>query len=592
MILDRFKDRTGYELKRDETALVEALQAGGCEVKGRTVRCGFCDDRKPSGGIFNGDGIYRYKCHACRRSGTIIDVLSWVEKIEPVEVLKSLRFDSRKYKTKPDYTPKEPQKNFKIYSSLAEANAALPGRIVLEHKYIDETSENTLMFVYRLDTPDGKTYRPISPVKDGFALQAPQKPWPIYNLPGIIASDTVIFVEGEKCVDAVTKYGFCATTTPTGAGKAMCADLTPLKGKTVYIWPDNDEDGMSHGRDLKDILLKLGCKVYMVTPANLDLEDKEDAYDFISQLKILDFSPEQVKAEIQRALDFAEPVCLSGGLLKLIEDTEAGLRENIALPFGRLGKLSRPLLPETLLLLCGTPGSGKSFFVMQCLLYWLNIGVKSACYMLEESKEYHLYRALAMLESNANLFDPDWLKVNASTAKEAYQRHVEILNKLGACLWSEPEKQLSYTELICWVTAMAKDGCRVICIDPLTAAKQNSEPWVADTDFLIAIKKIAVDYQVSIFLVTHPKKGKTAPGLDDLSGGAAFQRLAQTIFWLEFHKQLKEEKIKADCGTVEMKFNRTVHICKARNGRGPGLALGFNFSGEFLLFAEQGIIIK
>ena len=28
------------------------------------------------------------------------------------------------------------------------------------------------------------------------------------------------------------------------------------------------------------------------------------------------------------------------------------------------------------------------------------------------------------------------------------------------------------------------------------------------------------------------------------------------------------------------------------HGRGHGLALGFNFSGETLLFAEQGVIVK
>ena len=97
---------------------------------------------------------------------------------------------------------------------------------------------------------------------------------------------------------------------------------------------------------------------------------------------------------------------------------------------------------------------------------------------------------------------------------------------------------------------------------------------------------------VTIFLVTHPKKGKIAPGLDALAGGAAFQRFAQTIFWLEFHKQPKEAKVKTDCGTTEMKLNRTVHIWKAWNGRGHGFALGFDFSSESLLFGEQGIIIK
>jgi hypothetical protein len=42
------------------------------------------------------------------------------------------------------------------------------------------------------------------------------------------------------------------------------------------------------------------------------------------------------------------------------------------------------------------------------------------------------------------------------------------------------------------------------------------------------------------------------------------------------------------CETI----NRTVHILKARNGRGNGWRIGFNFEADSLTFKECGVIVK
>ena len=43
-------------------------------------------------------------------------------------------------------------------------------------------------------------------------------PRPLYNIPDIISSDKVIWVEGEKCADALNELGYTATCTIGGAG--------------------------------------------------------------------------------------------------------------------------------------------------------------------------------------------------------------------------------------------------------------------------------------------------------------------------------------------------------------------------------------
>ncbi len=44
------------------------------------------------------------------------------------------------------------------------------------------------------------------------------------------------------------------------------------------------------------------------------------------------------------------------------------------------------------------------------------------------------------------------------------------------------------------------------------------------------------------------------------------------------------------CGVYSGQINRTVHLCKTRNGRGHGLCLGYMFHGESLQFEELGVI--
>jgi 5S rRNA maturation endonuclease (ribonuclease M5) len=71
---------------------------------------------------------------------------------------------------------------------------------------------------------------------------------PLYNIPNILSSDTVIWVEGEKCADALNMFGLTATCTLGGAGMLTDRvtekfDFTPFKDKNVLVWPDNDAAG-------------------------------------------------------------------------------------------------------------------------------------------------------------------------------------------------------------------------------------------------------------------------------------------------------------------------------------------------------------
>ena len=447
------------------------------------------------------------------------------------------------------------------------------------------------MVVIRSRTESGKTFRQCRPCNDGFEMKAPLKPWPLYNRTRIKNVDTIIIVEGEKCVHALADYGFTATTSPAGAGKADYAEWLPLAGKNVILWPDNDEPGGKHIKQVETIIARLepAPRISIVNPSDLDLEHKEDAFDYIEQCKVAGLD---VRLAIQEALQRAKPKGEAAGVFERIEAIVSGKYQALKWPFDYLSRLSNSLFPGTVTLLCGSPGASKSFVLLQALAFWLEDNIKSCVYALEEDAEFHLMRASAQKAGISGLTSPDWIHSNPETAKEHYNTNADFLEALGRCLWASPETQLTLEQLSGWTEDRAKQGYRIIAIDPITAAAQPStQAWKVDNSFLQAMKRIAIDYQCSIVLVTHPAKNMSYPDLNQLAGGAAYGRFCQSAFWLEAHEP-KKSKLMTACGTVEDYHNRTMHILKARNGRGQGLGLACEFDSETLTLKEFGIITK
>lgn len=137
-----------------------------------------------------------------------------------------------------------------------------------------------LACVYRYDTPDGKQYRPWD--VRGRAMRMPE-PRPLYNLPALHPTDTVVLVEGEKCADALVSVGIVATTAMGGAATALDkTDWSPLAGKRVIVWPDNDEAGARYAKAVIPKLLSIGAKVERISVPD-DKPPKWDAADAVAE---------------------------------------------------------------------------------------------------------------------------------------------------------------------------------------------------------------------------------------------------------------------------------------------------------------------
>ena len=116
-----------------------------------------------------------------------------------------------------------------------------------------------LIFRIRFNLPDGKkAFAPLTWCRNSESGQCEWRwkdlpaPRPLYNLEklnGEGLAKPVLVVEGEKCAEAgETLLGAAGWVVVTWAGGAKRAgkkdtDWTPLKGRKVWIWPDNDEPG-------------------------------------------------------------------------------------------------------------------------------------------------------------------------------------------------------------------------------------------------------------------------------------------------------------------------------------------------------------
>jgi len=105
----------------------------------------------------------------------------------------------------------------------------------------------------------------------------------LYNKSAAYNANEVWFVEGEKCVNALLKFGIVATTTSGGASALEKTSFNPLRGKRIVFWADNDPAGQKYQEACCEKLEALGCSIHIIDPEELDLEHKEDVCDFLSK---------------------------------------------------------------------------------------------------------------------------------------------------------------------------------------------------------------------------------------------------------------------------------------------------------------------
>ncbi len=181
------------------------------------------------------------------------------------------------------------------------------------HTYTD-AGGTPVYWRIRCKHPDTKEkwIRPFHQNDNGFEFGEPKFTGgkPLYALHQVVSNlDTIIYiVEGEQKADALNKLGLVATT----SGGATSADTTawePLRGRSVRIFPDNDDAGKVYAETVASILLGMGCTVSYIDVDKLGLDTGDDVMEWLAvhpKASAADIEALSILAKVNAAKDYSE----------------------------------------------------------------------------------------------------------------------------------------------------------------------------------------------------------------------------------------------------------------------------------------------
>lgn len=218
------------------------------------ARCPAHQDRTPSLAIREGeDGKVLFHCHAGCSQEAVIDRLcrdgvlpNSGKSLSTINGI--VAHHAPKMRSDDDWAPVLPVPEGAPRCDIA----ALIGAQLTDHwDYLDKDGR-LLGYVARVEGPDGKKILPITYCAApngarGWRLKGFPAPRPLYGLQSLAQRPDapVLLVEGEKtaCTAAEVFEDHVVATWCGGAKALDKADLSPLKGRAVTLWPDADAEG-------------------------------------------------------------------------------------------------------------------------------------------------------------------------------------------------------------------------------------------------------------------------------------------------------------------------------------------------------------
>ncbi len=534
--------------------LVTALEAAGCTVHGTSVVCKFHGDTNASGSIYTGsDGRSRYKCHGCDAAGDAADIIARNTGRSSGEVYRERERGSANLALIPirNGQDNKPRRSFASVEALAkEIYHQTPDAI---YHYDDQHGEDILA-VMRLP---GKQFRQARWTADGWQSGGAGEPFPLYRQPALAGdvSAVVIFTEGEKDADALAALGIMATTAPMGADAVTCSpekdgkpgkvDWSPLAGRTVVLFGDDDEPGRNHMARVSRFLSRLNPPPMISIFRAEDRQGCKDAADLIAA-----HGTDAVREAIAQAVSWSKPVTAPSFDLQTFADT----------PEGTLSWVWHGVIPCGILsLIAGKQGLGKSF-VMCDLAARVSTGSP-----MPDGKQQQPGNVLMLArEDDARLVLMP--RVKAAGADQA-RIHWSIFSNV------ETGEPMDLTEHIAELSkTVTENKIGLIFVDTFAAfapAGTDSNAGQAVRAMLDPLTRLARETGAAVVVVAHLRKSGQGEGeaMDAIAGSAQMTAGVRVAFMLE-------------AGHVE--GERWVHVVKSNLGKcnSTGWTFGFQSTGN------------
>lgn len=257
-------------------------------------------------------------------------------------------------------------------------------------------------------------------------------------------------------------------------------------------------------------------------------------------------------------------------------------------------RMARALESGSITMLSGSPGDGKTFWLLQSLIGWRDIGVRASVCMLEKPREWHMNRVLALLARVPNLTSSEWVRKHPREKDEALCVYASHIESIGESIVTAQQVGESLEAIGRWIDSEADEN-DIVVVDPISLADAGERRWIADTKFITGCIRTCERTGVRIVLVTHPNATKGGPvSLASLMGGVTYQRATDCVIHvgkLERPKPFMAVRDLSHPISMRVTANRTLSVFKGRNGTAGGRQFAFDFDSTTLRFTEQGVIV-
>ncbi|WP_232427934.1 AAA family ATPase [Burkholderia ubonensis] len=345
----------------------------------------------------------------------------------------------------------------------------------------------------------------------------------LYGLPDVSAfpEALVVLTEGEQKSDALTRLGdgrFIGVTSG-GATSAGGADWSPLAGRRVLLWPDNDAPGQRYADETTEKLRALGCAIDRLDVAAAGLPESGDVIDWLDAFK---------------AANGHEPGAddvLSLPTVRLIEQTSADAAPSSAVML----QCAADIKPEAitwlwpgwlpagkLTILAGAPGTGKTTLAL-ALAGTVTTGSRwpdgSACNsaggVLMWSSE----------DDPADTLVPRLIATGADLNRVHFVG--SVTNQHGEIMPFDPARDVPLlSERIAQI-----GGARLLIVDPIVSAVSGDAHRANDVRRdLQSLVDMAARHGCAVLGISHFSKGsKGSSPAERVIGSQAFTALARMV---------------------------------------------------------------
>tara|TARA_R100001440_G_scaffold75740_1_gene103856 strand:- start:1857 stop:3818 length:1962 start_codon:yes stop_codon:yes gene_type:complete len=343
-------------------------------------------------------------------------------------------------------------------------------------------------------------YAPFTKMIDGkWCMKRPDGLLPIY-FKNQYPDKPILINEGEKATVASEKIWQGDSVTWHGGVNAwQKADWSPIEGREVIIFPDNDEAGKKCANDLSEHLRRQKCKVKVVEPPK-DFAEKDDLYDALQSNYFK--TPEELVLFINK-----QEQKIPRGSLRFQTVKEAIL--NVENPKWLIEGCFEQ---EKLITVFGEPKSGKSFIAiaMACAVasgtefYGCKANRSNVIYLAGEGLSGMRKRLLAFHQSSYGhkLFFTDEEKKANTKLQDAQM----FLSNRGARINEEDEYKKLEDEINLIKEQSGDIG--LIIFDTFQRSFSGDENSAQEVNkFVKAADQLIHEYKCAVLLVHHTGRG-------------------------------------------------------------------------------------